>query len=682
MFRAAGVVCLLVASTVGVLTPRSRPLPVGNVRPKGWLLRQLVLQSEGLSGHLSMFWPDIQHSSWIGGAADLGLHERVPYWLNGVVPLAALLEAAGVKRVPETDHGDHSHGHRHAYSSAQAKNASVDIALQVDRYIGYILDHQGANGWLGPDDHASDPGQYWGPTNVLQALTMWAEWKDDGTRTTKEWTRAASAVLRHVLLCGKRLPNTGMNSWAQVRWQDLALVVEWLLDNAPQGMEAELTALLTTLRAAGEDWEAFFESPDLTAPNGLTRHNVNLAQGLKTAAVRARFEPGGTGHGNYTWADLSARRMKKLDALNGLPTGMFNGDEYLPTNNSRHPSRGIELCGVVEAMYSYNLMYSVHGNTAFADRAELVAFNALPATWASPRGGDMWAHQYLQAVNEINAKIVPDHLWETDGPASEMYGLEPNFGCCTANFNQGWPKFASHAFYTTADGAVVVALLVPAAGTTPAGDVVDVDTDYPFRDDVTITVAPGPKRARVDVLIRIPGWADAATLDGVLVRANGTHVKKTVTQATTFHLALNPTVRVSEWFNGAVAVRRGALLYSLPIKAAFTLYQTHYADSNDYFADPASPWGFALDVNLTLPAASLQFVTFDDGSPAPWNHTAWAVGIEATVRPVPWGVVKNSADAPPASPACVTGKCGAPLHVLLVPHGGTDLRMGELPRSY
>ena len=77
------------------LVPRQyAPFPVGHVTPTGWLLSQLRLQADGLSGHLAQFWPDVQKSVWIGGGGDGGLHERTPYWLNGIVPLAFLLQNA------------------------------------------------------------------------------------------------------------------------------------------------------------------------------------------------------------------------------------------------------------------------------------------------------------------------------------------------------------------------------------------------------------------------------------------------------------------------------------------------------------------------------------------------------------------------------------------------------------
>ena len=82
--------------------------------------------------------------------------------------------------------------------------------------------------------------------------------------------------------------------------------------------------------------------------------------------------------------DVALESMAKLDALYGLPTGMYNGDEWLPLPATRHPSRGIELCGVVEAMFSYVVLFQTFGETEFIDRATQIAFNALPATWASP----------------------------------------------------------------------------------------------------------------------------------------------------------------------------------------------------------------------------------------------------------------------------------------------------------
>ena len=465
-----------------------------------------------------MFWADVMSSIWIGGNADGGLHERAPYWLNGVVPLAYLLKNAGVSSRPP-----HHHKHptlRHApvaqpidgnctlgldmrnndLSFALAVDAKacqarcvanyacngfvfdnctvgggqcwlksaigetsaascrcfgtvrtspippVDMYAQATKYISHILASQNADGWLGPEsaNPKTDGGQYWGPSNVLFSLWQWAEGEmataSDASVGSAAFKNATSAMLAHLLEQKKRMATAKMTSWAGERWIDMALSAEFLIDNAAAAgiSDADVSLLLglvEMLHAQGVDWDGWFET--FTGDAG--GHNVNNAQGLKSAAVWFRYS------NNDSMAQLSKDRMANLDKLYGLPTGMYNGDEILPVPATRSPSRGIELCGVVEAMFSYTTMFSVHGDLTFADRAERIAYNALPATWASPKGGDMWAHQYLQAVNEINAIKADPHTWQHDGDMAETYGLEPNYGCCTANFNQGAPLSRSLA---------------------------------------------------------------------------------------------------------------------------------------------------------------------------------------------------------------------------------------------
>ena len=65
---------------------------VQEVRPQGWLRAQLKLQADGLNGNLDRIWPDVKDSAWIGGSAEGW--ERVPYWLDGFIPLAYLLDDA------------------------------------------------------------------------------------------------------------------------------------------------------------------------------------------------------------------------------------------------------------------------------------------------------------------------------------------------------------------------------------------------------------------------------------------------------------------------------------------------------------------------------------------------------------------------------------------------------------
>lgn len=126
--------------------------------------------------------------------------------------------------------------------------------------------------------------------------------------------------------------------------------------------------------------------------------------------------------------------MQKLDKYHGQASGIFGCDEHLA---GTMPSRGTELCTVVESMFSYETLFGIHGDPIFgittpyvlepaltnvlsgfhtAERAEMIGYNALPATLTP----DMWAHQYLQQVNEMNAIPSVDHVWAFDGPNSTL----------------------------------------------------------------------------------------------------------------------------------------------------------------------------------------------------------------------------------------------------------------------
>ena len=111
----------------------------------------------------------------------------------------------------------------------------------------------------------------------------------------------------------------------------------------------------------------------------------------------------------------------------------------------------VTQCLVSFLLYIQTTINKIKNTFSLAERVEMLAYNALPAT-ITP---DMWAHQYLQQPNEMNAVHSDDHVWVFDGPDSTLYGLAPNYGCCTANFNQGWPKFTQNLVMASPDGGLV-----------------------------------------------------------------------------------------------------------------------------------------------------------------------------------------------------------------------------------
>lgn len=75
-----------------LIEKRYMRLPLGAVKAKGWLQEMLVRQKEGATGHMDTLYPQVmgERNGWLGGDGDQW--ECGPYWIDGLLPLAYLLD--------------------------------------------------------------------------------------------------------------------------------------------------------------------------------------------------------------------------------------------------------------------------------------------------------------------------------------------------------------------------------------------------------------------------------------------------------------------------------------------------------------------------------------------------------------------------------------------------------------
>jgi len=571
-------------------------LPLGAIAPQGWMTEQLLIQANGLAGYLdTSSFPGadkVSNSAWFGGNASKfgGTIQWLPYWSNGQVPLAGLLDAAG---------------------EATKQRVETGLFDRMDRLVSYVLAHRNTtNGWIGPFDNEPGDGNghgLWDPLNMLRTIINYAQAHPERQR------EVATATVAHLTMEAELLKTDPVIKWAQTRWPTFVEICQYVVDEyvpkfgaeaavMPLGGAATTAMLLNAsalFEAKGMDWVSYYhQNGSIKFPEGsvgswnTNDHGVNNAEGaMRWPAVAYRMY-GGQPDDRAQQAVM----LGMLDKYQGQVAAMFCADEVFC---GRAPHRGTETCTVVEAMASLEYAFEVFGDPALMDRVERLTFNALPASLTE----DMWTHVYVQQANSVFAgktgPLPPTppfpkrdanppmrhhslHHAHSLGPkcarcgrqaastqnqlgdkpsgedqGANFYGVS-HFPCCITNFPQGWPKFAMHIYVVSAkDNTVVVASLVPGSATLPAsvggGAKIVTAGQYPFGDDVTITVT-APKA--MSTLVRIPGWASKATVDGEPA-ANGTmHKVACKAGTTTIQVSLHPEVRL-EYGWGEPAVMAG-----------------------------------------------------------------------------------------------------------------------------
>jgi len=528
------------------------------------------------------------------------------------------------------------------------------LLAKAHKWVKWTLENQRPDGGIGPAKN-----QDWWPNMViLKVLTQYQEATGDA--------RVVPLMQKYAAYQLEKMKTVPLKEWAVYRWEDEAVSLIWLYNRTGDERALELAR---ALHGSGYDWRDAFDvfpyrqkmvKPDANMKN----HVVNTAMGLKTAGVYSLIS------GDPADRASTAVALRNLDQYHGLPTGIFSGDEHLA---GRNPSQGTELCAVVESLFSLENLVAILGDAALADRIEKIAYNALPGAFS----GDMWAHQYDQQPNQVSATLEKRD-WTTNGQESNLFGLEPNFGCCTANFHQGWPKFTASLWMATTDDGLAAMLYAPSEVTTTVRGGVRVtvteETGYPFRDSIRLAVNPA-QTASFPLVLRVPAWAEGAS-----IRINGTAEKNVQTGG--FHriertwkagdrveIRFPMAVQAVRGFHNGVSIQRGPLVYSLKIGEDWRKLRDK-APAADWEVRPTTPWNYALDV------PSLRFTEKAVGQ-WPFTPDGAPVVAAAKARRLPeWTLDGASAAPPPVSPV----KTDAPAEpVTLVPYGAAKLRITVFP---
>lgn len=604
-------------------------LPLGAVKPAGWLKDQLRIQADGLTGHLDEHWEDVgPRNGWLGGDGESW--ERGPYYVDGLLPLAYLLNdetlIAKARKWVEWS------------LSSQQKDGSFGPG-QLDAATGKIIRHR----------------DWWHNMIMLKVLSQYAEVTGD--------ERIIPFMTNYFRYLRSVIEEQPLVEWARARSAELLLSLYWLYKRTE---DASLLELADIVSGQMLDWTGTFsEFPfwnKVEEWNHRT-HGVNLAMAVKSPAALYMLT------GDESRREAVYRGIDSLMTYHGQAHGMFSGDEWL---SGTHPSQGVELCAVVEYMYSMEQLIRIFGDGRFGDILEKIAFNALPATISA----DWTSHQYDQQVNQVACNIAK-RSWSNDDDAN-LFGLEPNYGCCTANMHQGWPKFAAHLWMSRDGGLAAVAYAPCTVEATVRGGVraaLHVETDYPFRDSVSINVKL-ERGAIFPLYLRIPAWCGkpSVSINGGAPLKFKTDQQFAVIErdwqdGDVVRLVLPMEARRMTRSNGAASVECGPLVYVLPIAENWQLIRER-EKFHDWEVFPATQWKYGLAGDASFEQISRPL------RKQPFLAVEAPVALKTKGRLVlNWTMVAGSADAPPLNPKAE----GPVVDLELVPYGSARLRIGEFP---
>jgi hypothetical protein len=613
-------------------------LPIGAIKPQGWLRRSLEIEADGMTGRLTEIskWCKAEGNAWLSPKGEgHSPWEELPYWLKGFGDLGYVL---GDKR----------------------------ITAEARKWIDGLLAGQREDGWLGPRANLTNVGgksDIWPNMPALNALQSYYEFTGD---------KRVLAAMTKYFRWQQSVPEADFisGSWQKIRGGDNLESIYWLYNRTG---EAWLLDVARKVHARTANW-----TDDVA-----NWHGVNISQSFREPAIFFMQA------GEDRFVKAAYRNYDTVTGIYGqAPGGGFGADENCRPGYV-DPHQGTETCTWVEFMHSFQMLVRITGDPLWADRCEQVAFNSFPCSQTPDQKG----LHYLTAPNQP----VLDTTNHSPGIQNrgDMFGYDPHkFRCCQHNVSHGWPYYAEELWLATADGGLAASLYAPSEVSAKVGDGTAVRiaeaTEYPVDETVTLAVS-APKPVRFPLYLRIPRWCTGAkaAVNGRQVAAQAKPLAYLVIDRTwaagdkvLLTLPMRLAAAVWEKNKNAVSISRGPLEFALKIGEKWS----RYGGTDAWPAlevHPTTPWNYGLEVDAKTPEASVQVAVNKKKMPdagLPFAQEAAPIELAAKARKIPeWGLDRHGLVAVLQPSPVFTEQ---PVEtVTLIPMGWARLRISAFPTA-
>ncbi|WP_297093828.1 beta-L-arabinofuranosidase domain-containing protein [uncultured Draconibacterium sp.] len=624
-------------------------LPLGAVKAEGFLHEMLKLQRDGLTGHLDSIYEVVcgDNNGWLGGTGDGW--ERGPYWIDGLVPLAYLLD-------------------------------DEELKAKAQKWIDWSIDNQQEDGYFGPrplaEGYEHIPGtqqdmrnDWWPKMVMLKVLQQYYMATGD--------ERVITLMTNYFKYQLKMLPENELGYvtyWANRRGGDNLAVVYWLYNITGDKFLLELAEVI---HEQTFDWTNVFAGDMIRKLNPLPDlHCVNVAQGLKEPIIYYQQHP------EEKYLESVKKGLESLKDVHGFVNGMYGGDERLHGND---PTQGSELCSAVEMMFCFENIIPITGDVYYADYLEKIAYNVLPTQSTD----DYMRKQYFQQANQI--KVSDDERnFFNDREGRNVFGTTTGYPCCLTNMHQGWPKFVQSTWFATADNGLAALVYGPTSVTAMVGNGEEVtiteETGYPFKEQIQFTVECD-NAVKFPFHLRIPEWCKSFTLkvnnttqqveaqNGIVI------LDREWNSGDKVELNLGMDFRYSYWHEMSMGVERGPLVYALKIDEEWREVTNDKYDDTFWEVLPKSPWNYAL-LKSEIDANKFNVEVSDEIAKNPWNLENAPIIVKTKGKRLPiWTEDRNMAGKTPSPswPYRIVEENEE--EITLIPYGCTTLRISEFPVS-